>query len=129
MPLAKDVAIELRKLADSLDQQPEAQIVRPWIYFSNSYMGSEAKGLFLALAAILPHPLAKVYKGDEIRLEYENPAMSISAYIERSKVCTIIEPQRIIPAVYQCEPLLSESEDVSLAHESIPFKAEMPEAL
>ena len=33
MPLAKDVAAELRKLADCLDKSPEAEIKKPSVSF------------------------------------------------------------------------------------------------
>lgn len=61
MPKAADIAIELRKLADRLDSNPEAELVAPTIYFTHAYLAASfnAKNLFLALAKLLPRPLKK----------------------------------------------------------------------
>ena len=37
------------------------------------------------------------------------------ARIERNRVCRLIEKERVIPAVYDYEPLLSAEEEASLA--------------
>ena len=52
---AGQVAIELRKLADSLDREPEAAIEKPGVYL---YHWGQ-KETFLALAKILPRPLTR----------------------------------------------------------------------
>jgi hypothetical protein len=121
MPLAKEVAQELRKLADALDREPEQELFVPEISFSCKYkypsMGLIAKDVFLALARILPRPLAKgtqSFDDDAMELRYSSDALIITTAIERSKVCRIIERERTIPAVYECEPLLSEAEDATL---------------
>ena len=105
---AGQVATELRRLADALDKEPELAISRPSVYISYRYGGDTAKDMFIGIARILPRPLAKIYKDDELQLKYESPALNVQAYIERNKVCEIVEPAR--PAVYHCVPLLSDEE-------------------
>ena len=115
MPLAKNVAAELRKLADSLDKEPETEINAPYIWFSCNYMGDKGKPLFLALGRLMPRPLVKEYKGDEFRLKYSNDSISVAAVIERNKVCRIVQPAQ--EAVYECEPLLSMEEESAIAQD------------
>ena len=117
MPKAHEVALAFRMLAKSMMQNPDADVVRPFVYFSHKYMADDAKPQFVAMAAMLPHPLEKLYKMDELTLLFDSPAIRIDASIERSKVCKIITPQQIIPAVYDCEPLFSHEEDAQLAQE------------
>lgn len=105
---AGQVAIELRKLADSLDREPEAAIEKPGVYL---YHWGQ-KETFLALAKILPRPLTKKYTETDVFLEYRNDAIDVSAQISRNKVCELVEPAK--PAVYRCEPLLSEAEEAAV---------------
>ena len=112
MPTAHEVATELRKLADSIDREPETETPVFSIYASCRYMGEKGKKLFLVLAPLLPHPLQKVFKDDEVRLLFKTEALHFQTYVERSLVCTLVEPAK--EAVYRCEPLLSEQEEASL---------------
>ena len=109
---ASAVASELRKLADALDVSPETEVVSPNIYFSCSYLGSKSKEVFLSLARLLPHPLKKEAKKDEMWIGYESDSLRVQAYIERSIICELVEPAK--PAVYRCEPLLSDDEEAAL---------------
>lgn len=111
MPKASEVASELRKLADSLDREPDAKIPLTGVYFSTRY---EDKQAFLNVAAILPRPIKKTYpcNGAEIELEYRSDAIRVFATARRSVVCELVEPAK--PAVYRCEPLLSEAEEAAL---------------
>lgn len=111
MPKASEVATELRKLADSLDREPDAEIPAPGVYFPTRY---EDKKAFLNVAAILPHPIKKTYpcNGTEIELEYRTSSIRVSTCGQRDTVCELIEPAK--PAVYRCEPLLSEAEEAAL---------------
>jgi hypothetical protein len=111
MTTAGAVAIELRKLADSLDQNPAAEVPSPNIYFSCYYLGPKAKDVFLGLVKIMPRPLKKEYRSEEVWVKYDPNVISVSAYIERSKVCELVESAK--SAVYRCEPLLSEEETES----------------
>ena len=111
MTTAGAVAVELRKLADSLDQNPAAQVTSPNIYFSCTYLDEKSRDVFLGLVKILPRPLVKEYISSEVWVKYKSKSLSISVYIERSKVCELIEPAK--PAVFRCEPLLSEDETES----------------
>lgn len=108
MPKASEVASELRKLADSLDREPDAEVTRGWIdFFTHG-----DKGLFFRMAKSIPHPFEKLYEGQELRLRYDNPALRIDVHVERDKVCRIVKPAQ--EAVYECEPLLSEAEEAAL---------------
>lgn len=111
MPLAKEVAMELRKLADSLDKEPEADVPIAFLHF----YACDDKARFLALAAAFPHPFAKEYEDGErgnLELKYETSAAIFTVSCLRSAVCRIVEPAK--PAVYECEPLLSLEEDIAL---------------
>lgn len=117
MPLAHEVALELRKLAASLMQEAEQELTQVDVCFCCKYNGEKGKPMFLALARILPHPLKKgpqEYDETGLQITYESEPIKIRATIERSAVCKLIEPARKIPAVYECEPLLSAEEEDSL---------------
>lgn len=107
MPLAKEVAAEFRRLADCLDKEPDAQIDRPlvsWYHYSK-----DQRELFLKEARLLPRPLKKsVSSSDELSIDYNSPAMWAYAKIPRNAICELIEPAK--PAVYKCEPLLSDAQ-------------------
>jgi len=109
---AGKVAIELRKLADALDKEPESPSVSASIYFSCPYAGKGKKEAFLNLAKLLPRPLIKRPANDEYRLEGGNDTLDIQLYIDRNAVCTLIEPAR--PAVYDCPSILSAEEEAAL---------------
>lgn len=115
MPKASEVAAELRKLADGLERGGDTWVEQPAVFFSYMYGGDDAKDHFVAIAPLLPRPLKKEYDRDQLQLVYETPALRVRAYIERSKVCTLVEPAR--DAVYRCEPLLSGEEEAELAGE------------
>lgn len=107
------LAIELRKLADALDAQPDAKITKPTVYFY-----CDAKDEFLAVARLLPRPLAKRvtdaddHKWARVRIEYQSPALDVDASIPQSLTCELLEPAK--PAVYRCAPILSEEEDAGM---------------
>jgi hypothetical protein len=111
MPLAHDVAVELRKLADSLDTTPDAVIVKPVIHLSHAYV-SNAKERFITLAKLMPRPINKGWNGEEITLEHETPALYLYASIAKSLTCTLV--QAAIPAKYSCDPILSLEEEEAL---------------
>jgi hypothetical protein len=118
MPKASEVANELRKLADALDQEPDIELIRAEVDFPCKYIGDIDKPIFLALARILPRPLVKrkqSYDDRALEISHTTPAMRVTAEILQSKVCKLVQPERIIPAVYDCEPLLSIEEEESLA--------------
>jgi hypothetical protein len=109
---AKNLAAELRTLANSLERMGDTEVKTPFVYFSYNYCGDTAKDDFLALAKVLPRPLVKEYSDTEFILKLKTDSMRLQVSIERSKVCTLIEPAR--EAVYECLPLLSEEEDTSI---------------
>ena len=118
MPKAAEVATELRRVADALDKEPETVVARPMVvFYCNSYLAADkGKSMFLALVKLLPRPLAKIASGivgfAEYELENKTPGIWLRCVIDRSSVCTLVEPAK--PAVYECEPLLSADEEASL---------------
>jgi hypothetical protein len=71
MTTAGEIAIELRKLADALDKEPTAEI-EP-ISITSYHIGVQQKSGFLALARLLPRPLAKEYSNTNLELVYGHP--------------------------------------------------------
>ena len=115
MPLAKEVAIELRKIADALDLHPDVETCVPDLHFFYNFAPDKEK--FLATANILPHPLVKTYPKDSnaysrVSVAHETPALHVSTSIYRSAVCELITPAK--PAVYDCKLTLSGDEDAAL---------------
>lgn len=106
MPLAKDVAAEFRRLADCLEQNPEAEVKDPLVSFYH-YTESD-KTRFLNIVRLLPHPLKKEFTNDDVRIGYKTDAVWIYAKIPRNAICELVEPAK--PAVYKCEPLLSDAQ-------------------
>lgn len=105
MPKASEVAAELRRVAGALEQEPEAELMRP----SLGFFSWDQKEQFLNAVRLLPRPLAKESRDGYITVKYETPGLYIDARIRQEKVCTLIEPAK--PAVYKCEPLLSPGEE------------------
>jgi len=107
MTTAKEVALELRRIADSLEREPETEIKAPLVYFPQSY-SVDAKSHFLNIARLMPRPYEKTYRERELEIGYGTEAIKVYATVDRDRVCTVITPA--VPAVYDCEPLLSETE-------------------
>ncbi len=114
MTTAHAVAQELRKLADSLDTKPDQPMYPVSVYLSHDFRGDEAKDIFVAVAPLLPRPLVKSdgYSHDKYMLTHINDSIVIVACIEKSKTCMLVEPAK--PAVYECLPILSLTEDAAL---------------
>ncbi len=106
MPKASVVATELRRLADSLDKEPEAEIRRPCVSFY--HWDESERDKFLALARLLPRPLKKDYTDQELKLSYESEGVWVYTQIPRNTICRLVAPA--IPAQYECDPILSEAE-------------------
>jgi hypothetical protein len=112
MTTAGDVAAELRKLAEALDKEPEANVVKGSLWFWNGVN----KDSFLNLVRLVPRPLKKVYEegiGASVIATHETDALTIELRIARNSVCQIVEPAK--PAVYKCEPLLTDEKEATLA--------------
>lgn len=115
MPRAIEVAAELRKLADALEKGGDAKMKKPTLYF---YCDSTTVQEFKNAAKLLPRPLAKGIQDEDdpkwcrVRLEYNSASLDVEASIPRAATCRIIEPAK--PAVYDCEPLLSDAEEAVL---------------
>ena len=114
-PRAGAVAIELRRIADALDREPNTEVEPPMMmFYCNSYFAKDkGKQVFLNVVRLLPRPLVK--KPSETSIELENPnkaVVHLRVCIDRDVVCELIEPAK--PAVYKCLPLLSGAEDTAL---------------
>ena len=111
MPKAIEVAEELRRIADGLAAHPETEVQTAWLYFH-----CDTKALFLSTFSALLRPLTKHYDADSawarVRLEHKTPAVELECSVLRANVCEIVEPAK--PAVYRCEPLLSDEEESTL---------------
>ena len=115
---ARDVASDLRMLADALDREPDTLVPRVEVDFDcrYGYVIEEAKAMFISLAHLLPKPLAKSvrqFDKESMELRYTSPAMILTTEVKRTTVCKLIEPEKVIPAVYECEPLLSAAEEAA----------------
>ena len=110
MTTAGAVAAELRRIADALDKEPEAEIVKPTVWFW-SY---DHRASFLNLIRLIPRPIEKEYGISSLIVRKRDwPNTQFQARVDRSVVCKIVEPAK--PAVYECEPLLSDEEEATLA--------------
>jgi hypothetical protein len=110
MPTAHAVASELRRIADLFDKSPDSEIEKPILNFFHY----TRKDHFIELVKVFPHPIEKGdgYGHDEITLTHRAGALTVYASIEKSAVCTLVEPAR--PARYECTPLLSLEEEEAL---------------
>jgi hypothetical protein len=112
MPKANEVATELRKLADALDKNPECQVPKPYIYFS-----ADDKETFLNTARSIPRPFVKGVDNAETRyasiaVKHDGPFIYVWSSVLQTLTCELIEPAK--PAVYRCDPILSEAEESML---------------
>jgi hypothetical protein len=105
MALAKNVAVEFRKLADSLDKNPEAEVNRPFVSFSYY----DEKERFLATARLIPRPIQKSNEYEELAMTYRSDNILVRASIPQSNACKLVTPA--IPAVYECDSILSPSDE------------------
>ena len=109
MNTTREVANELRRVADALEQSPDLQISA---YLSIS-PDRDDKETFLALAKIMPRPMKKkiAFAGTI----YENYCLNHAFWslrIPRKQMCILIEAAK--PAVYDCPSILSEAEEAAL---------------
>lgn len=113
MPKASAIASELRWMADILEKEPEAELIKPDLSFYHGCSGT--KDQFIALSSIFPRPFKKGdgFDHDKITLTHEVDALHVYASIEKSKLCILVEPAK--PAKYKCVPLLSLEEEESIA--------------
>lgn len=113
MPLAHAVAIELRKLADSLDTQPDLEIKQGIVHF---WCGSKEE--FLSTASLLPRPFKKsedTYGTEDYRrihLSTATEALNVDVSVYKSLTCELVKAAT--PAVYRCVPILSEIEEAAI---------------
>ena len=104
--------MELRRIADVLDKQPNTEIFKPELSFWHGYAGTKEQ--FLSLARIFPRPFQKRdgLAGQHYILTHESAALNVEARIDRSKVCRLVKPAQ--EAEYECEPLLTQDEEMLL---------------
>ncbi|MDE2099414.1 MAG: hypothetical protein KGL39_19335 [Patescibacteria group bacterium] len=106
MPLAKDVAAGLRKLAERLDEFPNLDIDKPYI----SLREFSDKQRFLNMARLLPRPIIKGSEYGDYYACYDSDVLRVKVSAPQQLTCTLVQPA--LEAVYECTSLLSpEDED------------------
>ena len=112
MPLAGEIALKLREIADRLDSDTSAEMEQPIL----SFITHDKKDRFLNAARLLPRPLDKKISkwggSSDIEISHDDPAILVYAKAPQSLTCRLITPAQ--PAVYDCEPLLSHGEEEML---------------
>ena len=112
---ARQVAAALRTIAENLEREPEAEV---GYFFCTAYPQHRAHAL--NLARLMTRPYTKEYSDHAIELAHDFMASDITLdfavrhriKFERSSVCEPVEPAK--PAVYKCNPLLSNEEEAAL---------------
>ena len=112
MVTAAMVAMELRKLAETLELEPLAEIKQAYVSFYH-----DCKQPFLNTVRLMPHPLTKRVDDSSptyprLKVDYQTDAIHIATSVPQSVTCTLIEPAK--PAVYDCPSLLSIEEESAL---------------
>src|SRR5580658_1590552 len=81
MPKANEVATELRRIADALDKEPDAELpsARLWLH-------ADDKSTFLSAVRLMPRPLKKsifrpVSEYSDIHVEHIAPSVSVLAAV------------------------------------------------
>lgn len=113
-PTAKEVASDLRKLADHFEALGDVPMEKPRLDLTRMITDKEA---FLRAVAVMPHPLTKNYgaNGDKyslVHVTHNLEALEVDASAFRYVVCKMVRPAQ--EAEYECEPLLSQAEEESL---------------
>lgn len=107
MPTAREIAAELRRVAEVLEQSGDVNLNKPALFFSHW----DGKDLFHNAVKAMPRPMTKEYGKDDdpfaqVIVSHESKALTVKATIQRSYVCRIITPAQ--PAKFECESFLSE---------------------
>jgi len=118
---ASELAAELRRIADALDREPEAEIVQPMMTFFCDKLGDpeETKQRFLTAIRLMPKPLYKKYENNDYVLHHgshidggEESPLWLRIRASRNFLCRMVRPAQ--SAEYECESLLSLPEKASL---------------
>lgn len=111
MPKCSEVANALRNLAERLDAEPDAEIPEPnvWWYLH----GKSDLPAFKTMARLMPRPISKSIDDPSSSMPYlilghVTPHIRIDTRIPQAVTCTLVEPAK--PAVYECDPILSQEE-------------------
>lgn len=111
---SRTLALNLRKLADWLDSKPEFPVMDvvagpPY----QSYHGNK-DAFIAAVRAIGSGTKGKGVLDSYLRFEANTcpEGTEYSLQVNRESVCTLIKPAQ--PAVYDCEPLLSQAEEAEI---------------
>jgi hypothetical protein len=104
-----DLADALIRLATRFKQAAAFELPqyrRPWLHWSFW----EEKASFIAAARVLGGN--KRYTDTDLSLEQDFGPLEVCLRIDRKAVCRIVEPAK--PAVYECDPILSEEEEAQI---------------
>lgn len=112
---AREIAAELRRIADAIECEPEKELQQPTLSFS-----FYEKEPFLAIVKALPKPVYKHYTQYSLTIStapmkdnkeyrvYDYLPVYLVVDVPRDKVCKLIQEAQ--DAVYECESLLSDAE-------------------
>lgn len=104
-----EYALELKRLADEMLACPDFQL--GWTHDEVTLGIGASKDELLAFAKNL-HPLRKEFSEKEIELRFGSGRISAKISANRSTACRIVKPAE--PAVYECDPLLSQEEEAQV---------------
>jgi hypothetical protein len=110
MPKASEIAAELRGLAESIAMIDDS-VNLPYVFVNIRHNSKES---FLAFAKnAMPRPFATSTEHNygqeyDLRLTHETDNVHVWCAVNQSLTCTLVEPAK--PAVYKCDPILSEEE-------------------
>ena len=110
MPLAKEVAAELRKLADTLDASSDTSVS-----VARINLHSYDEEAFRNIVRLLPKPLKKKFSGGFVEVIYgglDCPIQITCSMLQERLSFRLIRPAQ--EAVYEHAPILSEAEDAEL---------------
>lgn len=112
MHTAIEIATDLRALADHYEKLGDIKLPKPRLVFHG-----EDKSQFVACSQALPRPIEKVYPtrdGDyeSVRFYHHLRSLDVESWAWRVVACRVVEPPK--PAVYECDPILSETEEAEI---------------
>jgi hypothetical protein len=100
------LAANYRKLADWLDSKPEFEPRDEVAELTQFYFSHKEE--FLSFVRAVRNGVKRFTEHD-VRFTADTPdGMTVWAEVDRNSVCRIVTPAQ--PAVYDCEPLLSQDE-------------------
>ena len=93
---AGSVAIELRRIADALDKEPDATVEPPMVtfYCNNYLLPDKGKAVFLKTIHLLPKPLSKRPNDNAMELECRTASIWPVSYTHLRRAIAVPSPNR-----------------------------------